>query len=260
MFDSHCHLINVQDSSCLRNIKNTQESSYQSFIDNPNNKFICVSTHRAEWSKVIALHDKYPNIYSLLGIHPWFVEDDWQDDLLLMQDLLNVNSIVGLGEIGLDFSKKYKSNFNHQIDCFSAQLNIAEAYSKPVSLHVIKAHNEMLTLLKSVNVNGVIHGIGSSIQIAQQYIDIGYKLGVNGVSVRDNAARYHKLISYFGIEHIVLETDFPNVTLPHHQCCELNDIETIAQFVADKLSLPLEKTISMTENNTNYIFNLSSES
>jgi len=99
-----------------------------------------------------------------------------------------------------------------------------------------------------------VHGLGSSVEIAQQYIDLGFKFGVNGVMVRDNAKRYHELVRVFGVNYIVLETDYPNIVLPGLVNSELSDINSVAETVADLLNISIEDVITQTDYNSCELF------
>jgi len=164
--------------------------------------------------------------------------------------------VVALGEIGLDFSPPYKENRMLQLEVFSQQLNLASCVGKPVSIHVIKAHNEMLSLLSTVSANGVIHGLGASKEIIKRYIDLGFKIGVNGVILRENSRRYHELVICFGLENLVLETDFPHVKIDSLNPPKLGDILLVANKMASLLNISLEEVLNQVVQNTHKIFNL----
>ncbi|GAB6071199.1 TatD family hydrolase [Thiomicrorhabdus hydrogeniphila] len=241
MFDTHCHLNSYYDNSTS--------------FPQSDNSYLAVSTQLNDWAPTLDFAVKHNGIYPALGIHPWFVNDSYHVDLLVLKSLLLKSKIAALGEIGLDFKDEFKNTKLIQLDCFEAQLQLAQHHNLPVSLHCIKAHNDMLSLLKSYNVTGVIHGLGSSVQIAQQYVDLGFKFGVNGVTVRDNANRYHELVRTFGLKHIVLETDYPNINLPGLVNCQLSDINNVAQKVSTLLNISIEDVIKQTDYNSFQLFN-----
>ena len=156
----------------------------------------------------------------------------------------------------MDFSPVYQDTKQLQVETFRAQLNLAEKFSKPISVHVVKAHNELYQSLRSHNLTGIIHGLGSSLQVAQNYVDCGFKIGVNGVLLRENAHRYHALVRHFGIQHLVLETDYPNVKLPGLVKPNLHDIIRVAEQVAKLLNHSFEDVLQQTTANAQQIFKL----
>ena len=255
MFDTHCHLDKLFDSSSFINSTNTFNSAYFSrTLNDSTNYYLCVSTSIFDWYSVLDISFRFKHIYAALGLHPWFVTKESLSTLAELYNLLNSHPVNAIGEIGLDFSKEYKDNTDIQIEAFTRQLSLAKEFDLPVSMHLVKSHNEALELLRKLPVKGVVHGLGTSLEMAQHYVDLGLKIGVNGVVVRDNAVRYHKLVKYFGLEHIVLETDYPNVKLPGQVSFKLEDINAIANTVATLLNVSINDVIITTDQNAKQLF------
>jgi TatD DNase family protein len=208
------------------------------------------------WPIALKLAFLYPSVHAALGIHPWYVTAQSRSSLQSLEELLNAEQVVALGEIGLDFSPAYHHTKQLQIELLEAQLSLAENFSKPVSLHVVKAHNELYQSLREHNLMGVIHGLGSSLEVAKNYVDCGFKIGVNGVLLRENAHRYHALVRHYGLEHLVLETDYPNVRLPGLVKSNLHDTIRVVEQVARLLSLSFDDVLHQTTANAQQIFKL----
>lgn len=255
MFDTHCHLDKFFDSSQPDiTIANSLAPSLTPLFNAPDNHYLSVSTSNSDWKTVLDIALRFSHVYAALGLHPWFVTKQSLMTLDELYNLLNSNVVHAIGEIGLDFSHQYNDNFDSQIEAFNTQLSMANEFDLPVSMHLVKSHNEALQLLKKHSVKGVVHGLGTSIEMAQHYVDLGLKIGVNGVIVRDNAVRYHKLIQYFGLEYIVLETDYPNIMLPGLVTSHLEDINIIANAVATLLNISIQDVINVTNQNAKQIF------
>jgi len=257
MFDTHCHLDKLFDSITTDNLNvNSSSNSIQSILNVPEHDFLAVSTSLSDWGAVLDISSRFDHVYAALGLHPWFVTKDSLKTIDELFKLINSNVVHAIGEIGLDFSKVYKENADNQIEAFTQQLEIAKNLDLSVSMHLVKSHNEALQYLKKIPVKGVVHGLGTSVEMAQQYVNLGLKIGVNGVVVRENAVRYHELIKYFGLEHIVLETDYPNVKLPGLVTTQLEDINVIANTVARMLNTTIKNVIMSTDANAKQLFNL----
>lgn len=235
-FDSHAHLTSLSDLP----------------------EYFClnVTTCSSEWQKAISQHKTYPNILPSLGIHPWYVNDVLPSDLVTLASLLATNNVFAVGEIGLDFTKQHIATKNLQLHFLEQQLFMAKSFQLPVSIHCVKAHNEMLNMLSSSNLGkaGVIHGLGASIELVQRYIDIGYKIGINGVTCRSNARRYHEMVKHFSLDYFVLETDYPNVMLPHHEIVSPDDIHSLASKVSELTGKSIEEVVEQTRYNAEQIF------
>ena len=122
-----------------------------------------------------------------MGIHPWDVDDRWKQKLDLLNDALNKiqikhldSRLAAIGEIGLD---KYKGgSMNMQTRCLEEQLKIAQRLKKPVILHCVKANDEMLAVMKGVDLTyRILHGFRGKPQQAEQLIEHGFFLsfGIN---------------------------------------------------------------------------------
>ncbi|VAW43836.1 Putative deoxyribonuclease YjjV [hydrothermal vent metagenome] len=252
IIDTHCHL-DILLSLPSSNISHLLKSNKNLEFDV---SFITMSTSSSNWLKQLELSQRFKHVYCALGIHPWYVQDSSFKSLVLLERLIIENSVVALGEVGLDFTSPYKENKNLQIDLLVEQLILAKRFGLPASLHVRKAHNEMLEILSSIAVRGVIHGLGASKELVRSYIDLGFKIGVNGVVIRENARRYHELVTYFGLKYLVLETDFPHVKIMPLEKPLLSDIILVAEKIASLLNCSLEEVVNKTSLNAQKIFNL----
>ena len=241
MFDTHCHLDSYLHSP-------------SDFSTTPDFNYLAVSTKPSNWLPLIAFCKTIPNVYCALGIHPWFVQELTNDSVQLLEHCIKQNSVSAIGEIGLDFLPEYKVTKSIQLQVFESQLSLAQKYNKPVSLHIVKAHNQALGLLHEHSVNGVVHGLGASKQLVQQYLDLGLKIGINGVSVKTGARRYHELIKYCGVHNLVLETDFPNIILPNHLAASLSDLNVVAEHAAGLLNISFDEFIRCTDVNAKQLF------
>jgi len=243
IIDTHCHLDQLSPKQLGSQL-------------NSAGLYLTVGTAPYDWQKILGLSSQYPNIYPALGLHPWFVDSNWLQDVQKLNSILESNTVKAIGEIGLDYSDKYIQTKALQLMALEHQLSIAEQRTLPLSLHVYKAHNDLLSLLKQFDLGGVIHGLGSSLEISQSYIDLGYKLGTNGILVRGNARRYHQLVTHFGIEHFVIETDAPNVSLPGNNEPHLADINTVVTKLSDLTGLSRLQVERITTQNAKQVFNL----
>ncbi|MBF6059065.1 MULTISPECIES: TatD family hydrolase [Thiomicrorhabdus] len=240
LFDTHAHLVEAS----------TQELHS---IDYP---VLNVTTDVSQWQKALDLYSGNPYILPALGIHPWFVETASADDLQVLQGQLSSLTVYAVGEIGLDFTDKHKHNKDLQLSILEQQLDMAKTHQLPVSLHCQKAHNDMINLLKQYDLGkaGVLHGLGASREVISRYLDLGYSIGVNGVVCRENARRYHEMVSYFSLEHFVLETDYPNIHLPGEDAAHLCDLNKVAEQIAMLTGYSVEDVLKQTGYNARQIF------
>ncbi len=156
------------------------------------------------------------------GLHPFYIEQHLPSHLDDLEHILKTEDCVAIGEIGLDtFLKQHKQPdiFQKQLDYFSRQIMLAEQFQKPILLHIRKSHAEALALLKMhrFEYGGIAHAFSGGIEEAKAFIKLGFKIGVTGQITNPNAKKLHQVVQAIGAEHLVLETDCPDMT---PLCCQ----------------------------------------
>ena len=169
------------------------------------------------WDKLLGLCARDDGLYPALGLHPVYLERHRDGDLAALEHRLATDTLVAVGEIGLDFHAK-DADRDRQLDLCRAQLAIARDARLPVLLHVRKAHEEMLQLLTETPVvGGIAHAFNGSVQQARRYIERGFCLGFGGMLTFERSTRLRRLAAELPPEAIVLETDAPDLTVASHQ-------------------------------------------
>ncbi|UQB41984.1 TatD family hydrolase [Thiomicrospira microaerophila] len=197
----------------------------------------------------LILFERSSFIFPAVGIHPWFCQSFNPAELNNLFDYILFNKISIIGEIGLDFSDRYKDTSCKQIDLFSRQLAFASFHGLSVSLHLYKAYDHMLDLLKRFPVIGVIHGFSGSPEQAKPFLDLGLKLGVNGIILRSNTPRYQRLVEFLPLSAFVIESDFPNVAYPKGLPPDLDMVSAIAKKIAEIKGCSSENVVTICNQN-----------
>ncbi|MDA0910545.1 MAG: TatD family hydrolase [Proteobacteria bacterium] len=212
--DSHCHL----DFPCFDRMRN---NLLDHCVEQDITHFINPSVAFSNWQRVIDLSLEYPLITPALGLHPCFVEQHQQEHLNAMKQWLLAHHIPLVGEIGLD--KRFIESFDQQVFFFNEQLAIAQDLQKPVIIHSVKAHHEVIATLKHHHFThgGIIHAFSGSFNIAKAYCDLGFKLGIGSILHYPNS-KLPNVLKRIGIENILLETDSPDMPMPN----SANEINT----------------------------------
>ncbi|WP_162902444.1 TatD family hydrolase [Facilibium subflavum] len=231
--DTHCHLdFDIFDQTRLSLLQDCQNNDITHFI-NPATSF-------DRWQKVIEITQKHSNITPALGLHPVFIEQHDKNHLDLLADWLDTHSIKIVGEIGLD---KRIADFPKQQSFFQAQLELAEQYKKPVIIHSVKSHNEIIQILKSIKFTqgGIIHAFNGNINTAKSYAHLGFKLGI-GTLLHYPHSKIAKDISQFHIDWLVLESDAPDMPLPKKKNKINTPLSILQTFMCLHAKLSLPKT------------------
>ncbi len=190
-----------------------------------------------------------------LGLHPWLVDDQSLLKLYSVDELTWQSSSL-IAEIGLDFSPAYRQTRLLQLEAFNYQLALANRFNKPVSLHLVKAYQPMFEFLSCYHLKGAIHGFSGSVNEAVRFYKLGFRIGVNGLILRENTPRYKYLVETMPLEALVLETDFPNIFYPDGRPADSRQLECIAQRIAQIKSQSVERVIAITNQNAMESFNL----
>lgn len=127
-----------------------------------------------------------------------------------MRELLKKEKIVAVGEIGLDYYWD-KEGHDLQKHWFIRQLDLAREMNKPVMIHSREAAADTMEIMKEhgKGLKGVIHCYSYSLEMAREYVKMGYYIGVGGVVTFKNSKKLKEIVEEIPLESIVLETDCP---------------------------------------------------
>ena len=187
--------------------------------------------HRAGWPALLALCRSEEGLYPALGLHPVYIDRHDPADLDALEALIAGERPLAVGEIGLDHAVEGLDQ-DRQQRFFEAQLAIARSANLPVVLHVRRAHEDVLRLLRRARVRGgIAHAFNGSPDLAARYLDLGFKLGFGGMLTFERSTRLRRLARELPIEAIVLETDAPDLTVASHRG-ERNSPEYLPECLA----------------------------
>jgi len=178
---------------------------------------VCLESCK-EVLELVAQHPR--RIFPAIGIHPTrSIFEKWSDRYRLAA-YANTPGVIAIGEIGLDYH--YKREEQHRLKqhiWFLYQLNLAWKLKLPVILHVRDAHEDALRMLRmhpARKMGGVIHCFYGSKEIAEQYLKLGYHIGIGGsvLQLEERAKDLWEAIPHIPLDRILLETDAPFI-LPY---------------------------------------------
>ena len=151
--------------------------------------------------------------YYSYGIHPWAFDDaEFQAEkaLQILEKKLKLPQVIALGEAGLD--KMHKASFEKQIELFERQIELSETLQKPMILHDVKSHNEIIVLRKKHKAvqPWILHGFSGTEQDVRQLIGQGIYLSV-GESMLHPERKIHKSLKFIDLDYLFLETDMAEI-------------------------------------------------
>ncbi|MBQ5659958.1 MAG: TatD family hydrolase [Lachnospiraceae bacterium] len=159
----------------------------------------------------LALAEKYPFVYGALGVHPSDCGKMTEEDIQWIKANAANEKIVAIGEIGLDY---YWDNVERDVQkkWFVRQLEIAKEIGLPVIIHSRDAAQDTLEIMKSEHkdtTGGVIHCFSYGVEMAREYLNMDYYIGVGGVLTFKNGKKLKEVVEYAPMDKLVLETDCP---------------------------------------------------
>jgi len=156
-------------------------------------EFFNFHTHQfTNQSDILELVNQYPQEFNAaipfysIGIHPLYIVEDRVDaDLKIIEEKLQTNNCLAIGECGLD--KRIEIPLEQQIIVFKKQLALAEKYKKPVVIHCVAAFQEITAIKKEmkISVPMIMHGFSKNAQIANQLIKDGFYLSFGKYLLRN---------------------------------------------------------------------------
>jgi TatD DNase family protein len=209
VIDTHCHLDVDAFEPDRRTIIERARIAGVSDIVVP-------AIRRDGWERLLRLCESDASLHPALGLHPVFLEQHDDEDIDALERSVARRRPVAVGEIGLDFYINDPDR-GRQSDLCAAQLDIAARYRLPVLLHVRKAHDQMIKLLRDHPViGGIAHAFNGSMQQAEHYISLGFKLGFGGMVTYPRSRKLRNLAVRLPMSSLVLETDAPDMAPESH--------------------------------------------
>lgn len=161
--------------------------------------------------KTLALVQKYDFMKAAFGIHPEFADKLKEENFKRVEELCRMDACVAVGEIGLDCYWP-EPDVSVQKVWFERQMDLAKRIGKPIVVHSREAAASTYDMMKAVNardIGGVIHCFSYSKEMAKEFLDMGFFIGIGGVLTFKNSKKLKEVVAYVPMEHIVLETDCP---------------------------------------------------
>lgn len=206
--------------------------------------------------EVIRLNKKYDNfLVPAVGIHPQNIDIDF-DNVNEIEKIIKENKVVAVGEIGLDYNY-CDENKEEQKKCFNMQLDIAEKYNLPIIVHTRESIQDCYDILKKRKLKGVIHCYSGSLEMAKEFIKLGYKLGIGGVITFKNA-KLGDVVKELDLKDILLETDSPFLSPePYRGRKNIpSNVYYVAKKIAEVKKVSINDVIDITTQNTKELFDI----
>lgn len=221
-------------------------------------RIINVCAEVDNWERTVDLMEKYPFVYGAVGVHPDDVgalDEGW---IRRMEELCRHEKTVAVGEIGLDYYWD-KEQHESQIFWFERQMDVAREENLPIIVHSREAAKDTLDTMKRMKageIGGVVHCFSYGKELAREYLNMGFSLGVGGVVTFKNARKLKEVVEYAPLTSLLLETDSPYLApVPYRG--KRNSalyIPYIAEEIAQIKGISADEVIEITRENAYRVF------
>lgn len=210
LIDTHCH-IDVADFDPDR------EQVLSRARAKGISTLVVPGVQASSWPGLLQLCHRHEQLLPALGLHPVYMGQHRVEDIRVLEEQIVRHRPVAIGEIGLDFFIDNPDR-RGQERLLEVQLCIARDAGLPVLLHIRKAHDHVLKLLRRIRPpGGIAHAFNGSRQQADQFIDLGFRLGFGGVITFERARKIRALAAQLPLASLVLETDAPDLPPADHR-------------------------------------------
>jgi TatD DNase family protein len=204
LVDTHSHIYSKEFNGELAD-------AIKRAVDNGVERILLPNIDSSSIRLMLDLADQYPQIcFPMIGIHPTSINEDFEEELELVEYWLGKRTFYGIGEIGIDLYWD-KTFVDEQVVAFKCQLELAKMHQLPLSIHTRESFEMVYDILKNSQfpgMKGVFHAFTGTVEQAQQVIDLGFKLGVGGIVTFKNSG-IDQVISQIDLSHLILESDAP---------------------------------------------------
>jgi TatD DNase family protein len=250
-------------------------------------RVITIGTGIESSERAIALAEKYPQVYAVVGVHPTNVQNEVEDFLPALRMLAEHPKVAAIGETGLDYHHLPSSELQSspaiaalqadvaqdaeaavldgayksaQAEAFRVQLDLAAALGLNVVIHQRDAWEETLEILQPYNgrLRGVFHCFGNRPDQAMEVIALGHLVSFTGIVTFKNAKLVRETAVTVPEDCYMVETDCPYLApVPHRgERCEPAYTRLVAEQIGRDRGISLDAVARVTTNTAEQFFRL----
>jgi TatD DNase family protein len=249
--DTHCHL---DHPSLLARLPEVLAGAKRARVT----RCIVPGVGPDGWESIAALAVSRDDLFPAYGLHPMLA--GLYRETLMDRLALYSKKAVAIGEIGLDYAIDGVSR-EMQINALRNQLRLAVEAGLPVLIHCRQAFQDLIRIAREENVQrigGVMHAFSGSPEIAAECVRLGFFISISGTVTYRNAKRPVEVVAKLPLDHLLLETDAPDMTPEPHRGRDNEPaflLET-ARRVAEIKGIDLEEVAEVTTRNAEQLFGL----
>ncbi|NMA86048.1 MAG: TatD family hydrolase [Tissierellia bacterium] len=253
LIDSHAHLDD-------RRFDRDREMLIKSLKENRIDLVINPGADLQSSIKAVALAEEYENIYAAVGVHPHSAKEMDNSTVEILKSFTNRGKVIAIGEIGLDYHYD-NSPRDIQRERFIEQINLAKEVDLPIIIHSRSAAGDTFDILKEAqdgSLEGVLHCYSGSVEMAMEYIKLGFYISIAGPITFKNARVLKEVAREVPLDKLLIETDAPYLT-PEPYRGKRNEpiyVRYVAGTIAEIKGISFEEVAKATAENTKRLFRI----
>ncbi|MDZ7667746.1 MAG: TatD family hydrolase [Desulfotignum sp.] len=251
--DAHCHL---HDPRIIRDVPGIVQRAEAAGVT----RMVTCATMEENFETTAMLARRYPAVVPCYGIHPWFLDSlssRWQQ---VLGDRVAAEP-CGIGETGLDFMDK-NADRDRQIEVFSGHLALAQDLGRPINIHIRKAWDSFVQILKKtgpLKTPGLVHSFSGSAELVKVLERYNLYFSFSGSVTRPGAKKVVKALNAVSRNRILLETDSPDIypSVPDpdpHGLNEPKNLPAIARIAANRAGVTVPEFVRSAHANAQDVF------
>jgi TatD DNase family protein len=250
LIDSHCH-INFDP------LGDDVDQVIARAGDAGVNHMLCVSVNLEDYPQVLALAERYDNVFASVGVHP--NEQEGRDpDVDELVTLASDKHVVAIGETGLDYYRT-EEKMDWQHDRFRRHIDAAKQTRKPLIIHTRDSSKDTLKLMEEEgarDAGGVMHCFVEDWETAKRAMDLGFYISFSGIVTFKSARELQDVAKKVPLDRMLVETDSPYLApVPYRgKTNEPAYTRNVAEFIAELRDIPLEQVAQHTTDNFYQLF------
>lgn len=204
IFDTHAHYDDEAFDTDREELLSSLSKTEVAYV-------VDVASSLESLSVIKELITRWPFLYGTAGVHPSDSKPLNEDTFTRVKEFARHPKVKAIGEIGLDYHWDDPER-DWQKKWFDRQLLLAKEMHLPVVIHSRDAAKDTLDMMRSENargLSGIMHCFSYGVEMAREYLSMGYYLGIGGVLTFKNAKKLKEAAGYAPLSQLVIETDSP---------------------------------------------------
>lgn len=236
LIDSHAHVFGEYLYPRIEEIKRAaQEAGVKKILA------VCLNPEEAERAIIYTQKESLFDI--AVGFYPNDILKVTEKDYQRLEDIVQSEKIVAVGEIGLDY---FSDEVPHKLqqEAFIRQMQLAQKVQKPILVHNRLAADDTLRLMQqNAKTGGIMHCYSAGNTYLKEFEKLGMYFSFSGnITFEPDDLPTQRAICDITLDRIMIETDAPNLTPApvYEKQNEPAYVKYVADYICEKRNIERE--------------------